>query len=59
MFKKIETFRKAVVAYVGSVAAIWAVVAGADLSSKAGFFGFLAALMPAIGTYRVPNKQKP
>jgi hypothetical protein len=59
MFAKIESYRKAVVALVASAGTIWAVVAAADLSTKAGVYGMIAALVTAVSTYAVPNKPTP
>jgi hypothetical protein len=59
MLAKLERSRKAVAALVASAGTIWAVVAAADLSTKAGVYGMIAALVTAVSTYAVPNKPKP
>jgi hypothetical protein len=59
MFAKVESYRKAVVAFVVSVGGIWTVVATADLSTKTGLYSMIAALVTAVGTYVVPNKTTP
>ena len=56
MLSKIESYRKFVVALIVGLGGVWTVVASADLSSKQGVYATIAALVTAIGVYKVPNR---
>lgn len=55
MFKRLERYRKAVVAAAGVVAIGIAVIADSDFTSREGVIKCVIALLTAYGVYRVPN----
>lgn len=54
--KKLEHYRKAVIAAFGFVAIGVAVLADSDFTSRDGIIKCVIALLTAYGVYRVPNK---
>lgn len=54
--KKLEAYRKAVVAFVAANGAAVALVASADFSTWQGVLAFVVAELSAFGVYVVPNK---
>lgn len=52
----ISRYWKAVVAFVGGLGGVWAVVAAADLSTRAGLYASIPAIVTAIGVYLAKNK---
>jgi hypothetical protein len=58
MFKKIESFRKAAVAFVIGNSAAIALVTAADFSTWQGVVAFVVAELNAFGVYAVANKPK-
>ena len=55
--KKLEAYRKFVVALVVGNGAAIALVATADFSTTQGIVAFVVAELGALGVYAVPNKQ--
>jgi len=55
MLKKLEGYRKAVVAAVAANGAAIALVTTADFSTKQGIVTFVVAELAAFGVYKVPN----
>lgn len=54
--KKLEEYRKFLVALVGSLASVWTIVATADLSTREGLFSTVGAIVVALGVWAVPNR---
>lgn len=55
MFKNLEKYRKAVVAFVTANGAAIALVSAADFSTWKGVVAFVIAELSAYGVYKVPN----
>lgn len=56
MLKKLERYRKTIVAIVAANGAAIALVTTADFSTRQGIVAFVVAELSAFGVYQVPNK---